>query len=237
MSWIPHIQNLAKKLKCHIGSINRIKDNIPKTLHKQLYHTLFESHLTYGITVWGGESFTKLEPLLNLQKKCLRILFGDKEAYLDKFKTGARARPLGHQKLGAEFFANENSKPLYNDNYILSIFNLYIYHTTMEVFKILKYRTPISLYALFTRSHRKDTLLITPSSSHHFIYRSSELWNLVRQKLKIIDFSATKIGSLKCSLKSLISRFQKFGDCMVWNDNEVNVKNALKSNCLPDFQY
>ena len=107
----------------------------------------------------------------------------------------------------------------------------------MEVFKILKYRTPISLYALFTRSHRKDTLLITPSSSHHFIYRSSELWNLVRQKLKIIDFSATKIGSLKCSLKSLISRFQKFGDCMVWNDNEVNVKNALKSNCLPDFQY
>ena len=58
-------------------------------------HTLFESHLIYGITVWGGESKTKLEPLFNLQKKCLRILFGDKEAYyLDKFRTSVRTRPM-----------------------------------------------------------------------------------------------------------------------------------------------
>ena len=100
LSWIPHIRNLATRLKCHIGSINRIKNNIPPQLHKQLYHTLFESHLTYGITVWGGEPFTKLEPLFLLLKKCLRILFGDKEAYLEKFRTCARCRPDGYQKLG-----------------------------------------------------------------------------------------------------------------------------------------
>ena len=55
LSWVPHIRNLAKKLKCHIGSINRIKDNIPSNLHKQLYHTLFESYLIYiqgGRKVW-----------------------------------------------------------------------------------------------------------------------------------------------------------------------------------------
>ena len=237
LSWTPHIQHLATRLKCHIGSINRIKDNIPSQLHKQLYHTLFESHLTYGITVWGGEPSHKLDPLLNLQKKCIRILFGDKEQYLDKFRTCVRSRPHGSQLLGSKFFAKENSKPLFNDNNILTLYNLYTYHTTMEVFKILKYRTPISLYSLFTRSNRKDTLLITPSSSQHFIFKSSDLWNLVRQKLKLFDLSYTKISSFKSLLKKLITNYQKFGDDTVWNDNELNVKHAFKFNCLPDFQY
>jgi hypothetical protein len=237
LSWTPHIQNLTKKLKCHIGCINRIKNNIPSGLHKQLYHTLFESHLTYGITVWGGGTYSKLEPLLNMQKKCLRILFGDKEAYLDKFKTSARCRPYGNQILGQEFHAKENSKPLYNDNEILTIHNLYLYHTCNEVFKILKYRTPISLYSLYIRSTRKDSLLITPTSSHHFIFRSSEIWNLVRQKLKINDLTCTKFGTMKRSLKSLITRYQKFGEYMEWNNNELDVKCALKFNCRPDFEY
>ena len=237
LSWTPHIQNLTKKLKCHIGCINRIKNNIPAKLHRQLYHTLFESHLTYGITVWGGGSFSKLEPLFTMQKKCLRILFGNKDAYLDKFKTSARCRPFDSQILGQEFFAKENSKPLYNVNEILTVYNLYLYHTSNEVFKILKYRTPISLYSLYIRSTRKESLLITPTSSHHFIFRSTEIWNLVRQKLKINDLACTKFGTIKSSLKRLIIKYQKFGDPIEWNNNELDVKCALKFNCRPDLEY
>ena len=237
LSWTSHIKQLNKKLKCHIGAINRIKDNIPDHLHKQLYHTLFESHLGYGITVWGDCSFTKLQPTFNLQKKCLRIMFGDKQAYLEKFQTSARCRPFGNQILGTEFFSRENSKPLFNDQTILTLFNLYTYHTTMETFKILKLRTPYSLYSLFTISNRKETLLITPSSSHGFIHRASALWNLIRQKVKLFDFSLVKVSSLKNTCKNLINAYQKQGDEMVWNDNEINVRNALKSNCKPDYEY
>ena len=93
---------------CHAahctGILNVIKDNIPDDLHKSLYHTLFESHLTYGITVWGGVTNNKLLPLFRLQQKCLRRLFGDKEAYLDKLKNSARVRLFEEQKLGVEFF-------------------------------------------------------------------------------------------------------------------------------------
>ena len=237
LTWIPHIKQLTKKLRCHIGSINRIKDNIPSHLHKELYPTLFESHLTYGITVWGDGSFSKLQPMFNLQKKCLRIMFGDKEAYLEKFRTGARCRAFGSQILGAEFFSRENSKPLFNDHSILTLYNLYNYHTIVEVFKILKYRTPYSLYSSFTLSNRKETLLITPSSAHGFIHRSSALWNLIRQKIKLFDFSLVKIGTLKNTCKKLITNFQKLGDEMVWNDNEIDAKNALKFNCKPDYSY
>ena len=162
-------------------------------------------------------------------------MFGDKETYLDKFRTGARSRPLGNQVLGAEFFSREHSKPLFNDNNILTLYNLYNYHTTTDVFKILKYRTPISLYTSFTTSGRKETLLITPSSSHGFIHRSSTLWNLVRQKFKIYEFSAMSIGALKSRFKNFISDCQKSGDIIVWKDNEIDAKNALKFNCLPEY--
>ena len=172
-----------------------------------------------------------------MQKKCLRILFGDKDAYLDKFKTSARCRPFDSQILGQEFFAKENSKPLYNVNEILTVYNLYLYHTSNEVFKILKYRTPISLYSLYIRSTRKESLLITPTSSHHFIFRSTEIWNLVRQKLKINDLACTKFGTIKSSLKRLIIKYQKFGDPIEWNTNELDVKCALKFNCRPDLEY
>ena len=35
-------------------------------LYKDIYHTLFESHLSYGISLWGGISQNKLKPLFNI---------------------------------------------------------------------------------------------------------------------------------------------------------------------------
>ena len=79
LNWKSHIHKLSKKLSCSAGILNLIKDSIPEDLYKSLYFTLFENHLSYGITVWGGVSNNKLELLFKLQKKCMRILFGDKE--------------------------------------------------------------------------------------------------------------------------------------------------------------
>ena len=114
LNWKSHIHKLSKKLSCSAGILNLIKDSIPEDLYKSLYFTLFESHLSYGITVWGGVSNNKLEPLFKLQKKCMIILFGDKEAYLNKFKTCARTRPVDNQILGQEFYSREHTKPLFS---------------------------------------------------------------------------------------------------------------------------
>ena len=43
--WLPQIQKLTQKLNCQIGAITRIKANIPRKFHKDLYHTLLESHM------------------------------------------------------------------------------------------------------------------------------------------------------------------------------------------------
>ena len=149
LNWNSHLNKLSKKLSCSAGILNLIKDNIPEELYQNLYYTLFESHLSYGITVWGGVSNNKIEPLFKLQKKCMRILFGDKEAYLNKFKTCARARDIDNQILGREFYKREKSKPLFNNNNIMNVRNLYIYHCSNEIIKILKFRTPMCMFENF----------------------------------------------------------------------------------------
>ena len=94
-------------MSCATGIFNRIKDNVPSELYKNLYHTLYESHLAYGITAWGDVSDKKFQYIFKVQKICLRILFGDKETYLNKFKTGCRVRPYNHQKLENSFYKKD----------------------------------------------------------------------------------------------------------------------------------
>ena len=138
LSWDAHVKSLTKKLASCTGSINRIAASIPKTLYMNLYYTLFESYITYGITVWGSIPNRKFNKLFNAQKKILRVLFGDREKFLDKYRTCIRARPYPEQNLPTEFYVKEHSKPLFNKNKILNLKNLYLYHCANETFKILK---------------------------------------------------------------------------------------------------
>ena len=145
LSWTHHIKQLRKLLAYCTGSLNRVRSNVKPELYKNLYHTLYESYLSYGITVWGDAPESHLSPLLVSQKNCCRILLGDRDAYNDKFKTCARTRPKGEQILGEAFFRREHTKPLMNKNSILILPNLYQYHSSLLCLKILKFRTPISI--------------------------------------------------------------------------------------------
>ena len=108
-------------------------------MHKELYYTLFESFLAYGVTVWGKASKSKLRLLFKAQKKAIRVVFGNKEQFLDKFRTFAQARPYPDQKLGQEFFNKEHTKPLFIANHILTLQNLNFYHTCSEIFEQYKF--------------------------------------------------------------------------------------------------
>ena len=75
LKWQSHTSYLNSKLKCEIGKLHRMKSCIPKHLYKDIYHTLFESHLSYGISSWGGISQNKLKLLFITQKKCVRVVW------------------------------------------------------------------------------------------------------------------------------------------------------------------
>ena len=82
----------------------------------------------------------------------------------------------------------------------------------MELFKIIKFRVPISLYSTFNRSDRKETLFITPNPTHNFVYKSSWLWNMFSKVSGHLDFSSSS-NSMKNVLKrSLLSAQDRYGD-------------------------
>ena len=108
----------------------------------------------------------------------------------------------------------------------------YVYHCFIELFKILKFRQPYSLFELFKllspqiRSTRfNNTSIYTPNnaskSSNIFTYRSAKIWNNYRTKLDIIDFDIS-VDVIKNKLKCMLLSIQCAGIKTEWNDYEQN---------------
>ncbi len=190
LSWEDHITELHKKLISSLVSIKRIYKYIPKKHHKTIYHTLFQSNLTYCISSWGGVSLNKLSKLFTVQKRCIRLLFGETFSFdhVEYYQTCARVRTY-QDHIKEKDYTLENTKPLFNKHGLLTIHNLHNLNTAVELFKILKYRCPYPLFELFKFSGRlSSNLLLIPAVTldlvkHQFIYQSSTIWNLVIDKV------------------------------------------------------
>ena len=88
-------------------------------------------------------------------------------------------------------YSKEHTKPLFKKHGILSIYNLYPYHCLLDLYKILKFRTPYCLYELFNivpnQASRNLTIKL-PSHTlqcqkHTFVYKAILLWNKLHKEL------------------------------------------------------
>ena len=108
----------------------------------------------------------------------------------------------------------------------MNVRNLYIYHCSNDLLKILKFRTPMSIFELFELSNRtgKETRLIPCNPSNNFLYTGSLIWNVVRELIKIYDFSI-KVGPTKTAVKKEILKTQGDGDPVEWQHDSWNAIN------------
>ena len=227
LSWEDHIKALKQTLNHSTSTLCRLRCSLPEFLHQQLYYTLFESHLSYCISVWGGAAKQRISSLFTAQKYCLRVLFGDRLAYLDKFKTCARTRPIGQQKLDQTFFIKEHTKPIFKHNNILAIQNLYTYHCYLELYKIMKFRAPISLHEGYTCSSRKPCLLICqadPPDNHNT--RSTRIFNVLTPKFRMTDFT-TSVMCLRGKLKRALLTNQHNHALLDWTVKDFDCTNVI----------
>ena len=218
LSWLPHIDTLCKKLKSACSLLKRMRHNIPAEHFKSIYYALFESHLSYCITVFGNAHKTMTSRLFVLQKHCIRVLFGDLKAFIDKHSTCSRTRSFENQRLGHEFYCKEHTKPLFNEQQILSFRNLYIYQICTETLKILKFKYPFCLYNLFALSSRNnENLLLARSRQSLFVSTRLQIWNscvkLIIKGDKIFD---TNIASFKFKVKKSLLEIQNAFDENEW---------------------
>ena len=73
LSWKYHIHELAKKLSRATGVINRLKENsVPNSALLSVYFAIFQSHLNFGLSVWGQAHEVYLQKIRTIQNKVLR---------------------------------------------------------------------------------------------------------------------------------------------------------------------
>ena len=74
LNWKFHIAELSKKLSRGIGLLYKIRNMCPISVLQSLYHSLFNSHLSYGLVVWGNAKRTYIDKIKALQKRALRSM-------------------------------------------------------------------------------------------------------------------------------------------------------------------
>ena len=74
LNWKAHIHELSKKLSQAIGMLYNIRKSCNQQVLLSLYHAIFNSHMTYGLPIWGNTTKSILNRIVLLQKKALRAI-------------------------------------------------------------------------------------------------------------------------------------------------------------------
>ena len=136
LSWKAHINELGKTLARSVGILYKLRGNCPEYILKSIYFSLFQSHISYGLLVWGNASNFLTEPIFKLQKKAIRVITNsDHQA-----KSGPLFKSTGILKLG-DLFKHQlaclmwgydhNLLPSSLDDLFQSVRNIHNYGTRM----------------------------------------------------------------------------------------------------------
>lgn len=73
LSWKFHLE-LSKKLSRSVGMLYKLRHPCPIKVLKSLYFSLFNSHASYGLAVWGNADNTYMDKIKKLQNKAIRAM-------------------------------------------------------------------------------------------------------------------------------------------------------------------
>ena len=194
LTWKAHVSELAKKLSRSVGMLYKIRENCPQSVLYSLYHSIFNSHLTYGLPVWGNADNIYLEKIRLLQKKAVRaITFSD---------------------------FNAHSLPLLKDLEILSLSDLFQYQISSLLWDLDHDTLPTSLSGYFrkrkndhshsTRMATAEKFSVKKSNTKRFGLKSFQVQgSQILNKMKDLDIYKNS-GSKKIFLIKLKKSFLEF---------------------------
>lgn len=109
LTWEPHIKYISSKLSRVIYLLKSLSGLVPIKYLRTAYFSFFHSIMSYGLILWGNASH--INDVLLLQKKALRIITNS--SYL------------------------EHCRPLFINQKIPTVINLYIYYVLIYTHKNL----------------------------------------------------------------------------------------------------
>ena len=141
LTWKLHIDNICKIISRNIGIIYRLKFVLPQSTLLMLYSSLILPYLNYGLLVWGSTQQTLIEKVLVLQKRVIRVI--------------CNAPILSH------------SDPLFFENNILKIKDLYFFQLVQFMFKYNDDSLPYIFHDMFLKNQNVHNYPTRQSSEFH----------------------------------------------------------------------
>ena len=169
LKWTNHTKTIACKLSKLSGILYLCRKKISNECLKTIYYSLAYSHMSYGITLWGGTWASHLNSVLVAQKRVLRVI-----TFASRY---------------------DRSLPLFIQNRILSFNYVFMYFSSLLMFKFLHLNYCQDLFKRSLNLHNTrnnvNSLYIpfyrTVRSQKSVFYCAPKIWNSLPNELKIIN--------------------------------------------------
>ena len=173
LSWKYHIDYISSKVSKGIGMIARLRHLVPFATLLNIYRSLIEPYISYGLIAWGQAANIHLNKILILQKRALRLMcFADSKAH---------------------------SAPLFVHSRILPVTMLYYLLVSSMMHDINNHRVPSNISMLFTHSEQvhhhftrfsaAGNLYVKTSRTNQLLFFFARIgvrvWNSIPMKLRI----------------------------------------------------
>lgn len=183
LTWVDHVNSVCNILRKKVGILYRVRHFVPKRVLLLLYHSFIQTHISYGLEVWGCTSAATINNVRVIQKMAIRAIT------FSKYRSP--------------------SAPLFHSLRLLDIFKLYRFLVSTFMYKLINQQLPHSMYDYCkffdnqygTRQKDDKTLLLPRVRTEHgknsISFAGSEVWNSlpkdIRRKCSFHSFcTATK---------------------------------------------
>ena len=187
LSWKSHITYIKGKIAKNIGIMNRLKFLLSEKTLLSLYSTLVLPYLNYCNIIWASNKPSRINPLLLLQKRLVRIITNS--SYI------AHSKPL---------FFKLNQLTIFDINKLLIATFMFRYHTNClpDVFSGY-FCTNSSIHEHFTRTSKRLHISYARTNIMKSQIRicGPTLWNSIDPAL--VD-SCTSWRGFKCRYKKIL---------------------------------
>ncbi len=175
LTWNNHIAKVAKKIIRASGIISKMRHFVNRNGIKLIYYALVYPYLIYGNLIWGNTYKTRIQKIMNIQKKIVRMM---------TFKLYM-----------------EHTEPIFKELNILDIFKINDYLTAMFMFRYHHLKNlPEEFDNLFFVSnnqiHQHNTRNAsklykqykrTNYAKHTLSNKGVDVWNLLESNIKDIN--------------------------------------------------
>ena len=178
LKWHRTIAALRLKLKSRLAGLMKLRYVVPYNSIKIITQGIFNSIMVYCLPLYGGCDRADLESLQVLQNKAAQIV--------------TKSPPRSERK------------SMYDKLHWLSVNQLVVYHTLLQIFKIRKSQQPEYLFEILGKDNRNGHIMITNTelslAKKSFTFRGPELWNKLPKDIR----NSQKIGNFKKACRNWV---------------------------------